>query len=352
MDWSVSHTNVVTACQIDPHSMAVLGELSGFEPGGSSLTWGYYTDTRVSGKLKALNPNWREHALLRIVHAVPEWNYSNTLATMVVTEAPWSRAKGGTTVEYELHSALSMIEKDFLPYHYSIASGARSNDVFNKMLEDAGRPHRLLSGCNNYRYGSAKQYERGDSRLSDLFDIADASGNRLDVDGEGRITFAKYVTPKNITPSWSIDLADPRTTVLDGVSGGTEKYSEPTRVVVTFKGSESENGKTKEYDMAAYADRKSGETSAVRGYTLAKVESISDLNPKTQAALQAEADKRIPDEGGREWELQMLYAPIRIGQTVSLTFPDGPDEGTHRALVKNVELSLGDMIIKLTLKEV
>ena len=92
----------------------------------------------------------------------------------------------------------------------------------------------------------------------------------------------------------------------------------------------------------------------MRGYTIAVVESVNDLEPQTQQALDQIAQNKANelDTAYREWELSCLYMPIKAGDMVNLILPDGVDSGPHKCLVKNVELTLDTMVLHMTLKEV
>ncbi|ANE22411.1 hypothetical protein AAY81_03920 [Denitrobacterium detoxificans] len=357
MDWTrQDRADLIRVYMVDPRSLEVRGELEGVLLDGSSVTWGYETDTRVSGTIKALDSNWIEHSLLRVVHEVPAEGYSNALATLVVTADPSEHAHGATVTTYECHSALSMLEADYLPYHLTIGANARSNDVVAKLLGGAGRPYSIQGDAINKRYSEAVVYPIGDSRLSDLFDIADASGNRIDVDGMGNVTWGRYVEPSKRATTWALDMAAADTNVLDGLESSSTRLSDPSRIVVTYKGSEERtvNGKkeTVDVEIAAYADRTGEQTAAQRGYVIAEVVSIDELEPATKAQAQLEANSRIPSVDRREWQFSMLYMPIAAGDVLELTIPDGPDAGTHRALARNMELDLKTMVMKVTAKEI
>ncbi len=360
MDWSkTERADLIRVYMVDPRSLEVRGELEGVLLDGSSITWGYDTDTRVSGTIKALDSNWIDHSMLRVVHEVPAEGYSKALATLVVTADPSTYGQGATTTTYECHSALSMLEADYLPYHYTIGQNARSNDVVAALLRGAGRPYAIQGDAINKRYSEAVVYPIGDSRLSDLFDIADASGNRIDVDGMGNVTWGRYVEPSKRSVAWALDMAAADTNVLDGLESSSTRLSDPSRIVVTYKGSEeyyaTENGKsvrkTRDVEVAAYADRTGDETASQRGYVIAEVVSLNELSPATKAQAQLQANARVPAVDKREWQFSLLYMPIAAGDVIELSIPDGPDAGAHRAMVRNVELDLGTMVAKVTAKE-
>jgi hypothetical protein len=283
---------------------------------------------------------------------------------MFVQDMPWTGESGAQVVEYGLKSALAAISDDLVPWHWTIGGGVRSNDFVRDILGGTGRPYVIAADAANHLYGEPKVYEMGDSRLSILMDAADVSGNRVGVDGHGRITWSRYVEPSRMGASFRIDVTDPRTLALDGVKGSTSRLSSPTRAVVTYHGQkrdangdivrDAENNPV-EIDLWATADIPGSETSGARGYVMAKHEQLQELDDQTQAAIDAKARavaSQTTSGAWREWELTSAYMPIRMGDVGELVLGDGIDGGLHKVLVKNVKLSLDTLQMWLTLKEV
>lgn len=101
VDWAdQTRLDVLTFQMVSPTNIEqVYGELDGVDLSGSSLTAAYYTDTRTSGRLKVVGGNWRRGSMIRVIHAVPEWNYKAELGTYIVTDdgATRSTASGHTS---------------------------------------------------------------------------------------------------------------------------------------------------------------------------------------------------------------------------------------------------------------
>lgn len=353
-DWSdLSRNDEFLFYCCDPKTLSIRSVLSNVILNGSSLRWGYETDTRVSGLIKVINSDYVDHSLIRAVHYISDWNYQKVLATMVVTDDPENRTKGAWTTSYELHSALSMIEKDCIPWPYTIAVGAKASNVIKNLLGDAGRPYTIGSDFSEYTYNGSGpvMYDMGDSRLSDLFDVCNTSGNFINVDGLGHIVMSRYIPLAERSPVYLFDVSDPRTNVIDGISSSSSRLTAPTREIVTYDG---QDGNGKDVKIYAYADTKSGETSVSRGYIVAEVNSVSKLEPATQARANELANSYLNSNTGysKEWTLSILYVPLDIGDIVELRFPDGDDAGLHRCLVKSMKLNFSTITLDLTLKEV
>jgi hypothetical protein len=358
-DWSdQTRQDTILVYDVDPHSLEVRQQLSGVELSGSSITWGYYTDTRVSGTLKVKDTNHIDHSLIRIVHSIPDWSYSNELATMVVTNDDADRDSGAWITSYELHSALSMLENDLLACCYSIGAGAKAKAIISSLIGNADRPYLFGGDFLDHIYTESKVYDFGNSVLKTLFDICDTADDHLNVDGHGRILIDGYIPPHYIDPSWELDLSNSDTNVLDKISRSSDRLSTPTRVIVHYKGTKQvQSGNSissEEVEVSAYVDATTGETRASRGYTVAKLYEAQDLSPQDVNAARKLAETYLPSahDTTLTWQLSCLYMPMKIGECVTLIFHDGPDSGSHHCLVQTITLSLDTMVMKLTLKEV
>ena len=350
-DWSdTSRQDRLVFYDVDPHSLEVRQELTGVKLSDSSITWGYYTDTRVSGTIKVLNSNHIDHSLIRVVHTIPDWGYSDTLATLLVTGDDAERDNGAWVTTYTCHSMLTMLEDDLLRCMFCARKGNKASDLLKNLLNDCGHKYRISGSAHDYRYsadGTALAF--GASALSGVNDVCGTSNNRVDVDGSGVITISAYTAPANITPAWSIDLTDSRTNVVDDISRSSSRLSTPTREIVYCTTTDSNNNSVTYF---GYADATTGETAAKRGYVLAEVQSVQDLT--SNAAATASAKSYLADnvDEDREWKIKLLYMPMKIGQTAYITFPDGDDEGRHHCLIKEIDLALDTLIMSVTLKEV
>ena len=70
VNWrDLSHSNITTIQMISPSNQTtVLGELDGVDLSGSSISMGYYTDTRQQAIIKTINGNWKRGSFLKIIH--------------------------------------------------------------------------------------------------------------------------------------------------------------------------------------------------------------------------------------------------------------------------------------------
>jgi hypothetical protein len=332
---------------VDPHNLDVVrGELSNVKLEDCSITQGYETDTRISGKVSLLSGSYIMNSWIRIVHEVRKENYRNELGTFIPIN-PASKTSSGAKIDsYDLQSVLWALKSDLCPFHFSIGAGAYALDAFDRICDNCGRAYIHAAGVNNYRYTTSKVYEMGDSYLDDLFDICSASGNRLDVDGHGRITISKYTSPRYITASWDLDYDDPKSMITsDGIETSSTDYDTPNRAIVIYQNDNVE--------IYAYADAPSRYifSSAQRGYVTASVHQVSDMSPATKLNAQAMANRYLEEglTGVTEYKLTALYFPAKAGETLNLTFGGN----THHCLIKSIDpINLKSMTMGLTLKEV
>jgi hypothetical protein len=347
IDWKdPTREDVLHFLMVDPHNLDIIrGELKNVILEDSSLTEGYFTDTRKSGKLTFLKENYIANSWIRVVHEVPAANYRNELGTFVAVSPGGTTAQGADKQTFDLHSMLWTMEEDRCPNHFAIGEGAYALDAFDRICDNCGRPYVHSAGVNNYRYTSSKIYEMGDPFLSDLLDICETSRNRLDVDGHGRITISKYVSPRYITATWDLNYDDPRSMIKsEGIETSSSDYDTPNRSIVVYQNDNVE--------IYAYADAPSSYifSSAQRGYVMAAVQNISDLSPATKIHAQAVASQMLEEgmTGVTQYKLETMYFPGHEGETVNLTF----DGETHHCLIQYIDpINLHDMTMQLTLRE-
>ena len=87
MDWhDLTRRGIMTVTMVNPTDLdATMGELEGVDLSGSSLSYGYYSDTRVTRKLRVVGDGWQRGSWLRIGCRIPEWQWSRELGTFIDT---------------------------------------------------------------------------------------------------------------------------------------------------------------------------------------------------------------------------------------------------------------------------
>lgn len=338
--------DVLRVVQLSPNQLdGTLGDLPGVLASGASITEGYYTDNRTSAKLTVLEAQREPYAWLRLVHECPGYGWSEELGTYVVAQEDTAYQGGTSTTDYDLRSILWAISSDTQPFHFSIGAGATTRQVFERICQTVGKSGRILAGAGDHRYGDSVVYDVGNSYLSDLFDIASTSNNRLDVDGHGRITLGPYTPPSQRDPDWVLDSSTKPIVIDDGIKVEDTTGQATSRVVVTYKSGDTE------INAGADVDASSPYSSARRGYTIAETKQATDMSPATQAQADATARSDLAlntSDAGRVRSCKCLYFPVHEGDVVEWR------EGTSstKYLVKEADKDLSDWTVSLTLKEV
>ena len=358
-DWrDITRKDRIVVQQVNPSNIdAVMGELEGVDLTGSTITAGYYTDTRASGTIRVVGDGWQRGSFIRIVHQVPEWAYSRELGTFIVTNDEPNRANGTWVHDLTLQSLLLGLSTDKLVRPWVISANAMMLTAAAQCL-DAAHYKYDLSNANDYRFSGAQVVETGTDRLSALFELSKLGGNRLDVDGHGRFVMSKYVPPSSRVPSFTIDLDDPRGVAVDGLSRSTDFLEMPNVVGVCYRYNTTKNGKSVQYEIDASASVSSDSPIAhtARGYTITDFRQENQMTPATAARAQELAAKYLKNDSIEqvEWQLNTVYLPLWEGDVVTLVVRDGQEEyqGARVCLVKSVEIKLDDLSMQLTLKEV
>lgn len=335
----------------------IYDELQGVDWAASSISCGYYTDTRTSGSLAFVGDNYKPRgAFVRIVYEVPSWGYSRELGTFAPIEDPTTRQNGQWKTTLELHSMPYTMSLDIATCPMQIAAGSNVLTVMERELTAAGRAY-VFKSPNAYIFANPKIMETGKSRLSRMFELCTLSNNRLDVDGHGRMTIEPYVLPTQRPIVATIDLSDPRGIAYDTVTRSTDWLGMPTTAAVSYSYSDNVGGEsvTREINAAVSVLATNHASKIVRGYNIVDFRQISDLSPATAAAAQKLAKKYLESDSYEkiEWEITCKFLPIQAGDVIELVVPDGDPlyAGTRRCMVKNIDMSFPHMDMTLTLKE-
>lgn len=363
LDWKdQTREDKLTFLMVSPtNPNDIYGELDGVDLSGSSLDAAYYTDIRTSGRLEVVGDGWVRGSLIRVVHDVPEWGWRKTLGTYIVTADDASRSNGVWRYRLNLQSRLFGLSTDRLVRPWTLATNAKALTAMRQCMNDASYEYTIISGAEDYTIKTPLVIESGTSRLECLYSLSSMANDRIDVDGDGRVTISKYVNPQSKAASARIDLSDPRGIAQDNLSRSTDWLQMVDTVAVSFKYSDTvtkgEKTETVQREINAHAKVSASvhQAHANRGYTVTDFRSLSELSPQTVARAQQLANQYLKEQAAEliTWELTTTYLPIWEGDVVDLVINDGMNEyrGVRKCLVKNIELDLATMTMRLTLKE-
>lgn len=340
IDWrDPARRDEVRFQMVDPNNLDnVYGDLTDVQLGSSSITYGYFADTRYSSGISFLkSSNYVENAWVRIIHDVPAAGYSNELGTFIPT-SPVETRQGSIIVELDLQSPLWGLKDDLLTSKLSIGKKSSMLSAISKVCTNHHRPY-LFENPNDIISDNSIVYDVGESALSVLHDLCNQSGNRLDLDGHGRIVIAPVIDSSSLTPTYTLDYDDPRSMIIeDSVKMESQIADIPSRAIVV-------NG-----DTVGYADLNDGVpySAAQRGYVLAS--KYEDKSATTQAKAEAIAARNLRSfSTSTIWSMDCLYFPCKCGDNITFVY-----EGKkHVCMVQSIDpLDLDTMTMGLTLREI
>lgn len=346
MDWTdLTREDQLVFTQVSPTNLDdTVAPLEDVDLSGSSITYGYYTDTRVSGTLVTYG-DYKLGSFIRIGHRVPSEGYERELGTFIVTANPSVRSNGRWRTTLKLQSILYGLSTDIADLPWCISQNATAMKAIRDILEYRNRQY-VDGGAIDSVFNSPILLESGKSRLSHIYALCSASGNRLDVDGHGRVVISEYVNPATVTPQFTFDLDDPKGIMLDELSRESNYLSEADTVIVNYRYTDKDDS---EKEIAATV---TSDYFGARGYTIADFHSISDMSPATQLRAAEIAESYLPTGETLRFEIAHKHLPIKAGDVVYLKVRDGEGRyvGRHKCLVQTTKLSLKYMDMRTTLK--
>lgn len=350
VDWGDPElSTTVQVLQVDAHDRdSVLGTL---DFTAVTISYGYYTDSRVSAKVTTLEADRLiDGAWLRVVLEVDGQEWQQELFTGYVSGVDESRGPGGMVeTSLELSSALMALDSDALPNLFCVGERATARQAIASIMDRAGMPWRFEAGAGDYRFTSTRLYDPGESLLSVLFDVAGTADMRIDVDGHGTVVFAGYTRPASVSPAVALDSDGPRSVVLaSSVGRSSDQYAAANRSIVVWKDDDDSF-------ITGYADVPSSSSGsyARRGVRVAEVHELQDMpEPRSVAHAQQLAQRYLQDDAswGTEYQASVMWSgDVRCGDVVSFAPPGG---APVKVLVSAVDSDPLGMRMDLTLKEV
>jgi len=344
-DWKDPRNDIeLRAWEIDPWNLNVVrSEITGLIPASCSIDTGYYSDTRASAKICALDFEIEDGSWIRLALEVPNTGYTEELFTGPVASIQTTEVADSQKTVWEAQSAVWAISEDMQASHWTVGKGSSASSVINKVCSAVGKSY-LFSGFHEYTFGQTVTYEVDDSFANILFDVCDRSSNRMDVDGHGRLVFSRYYAPSARSADWTLDERDARSLIVDVGDEEDSPGDAYGRAIVICK-----NG-DKEVLGQANVSATHRASSQKRGYLRSKVYTESDLSPATAARASSKAREYLADicTTKRELTITCMWFPVCAGDMLRLVRLDGSKRDW---LVQSVSCDLSAWTKKLTLKE-
>ncbi len=357
LDWTdLSRTDKIELIMVSPQSMdQTYGVLQNAILSDCNISSLYYSDTRTSGSISVLGVDqYVPNSLIRVIHHIPEWGYTNELGTYLVRESPYTRKRGSWKTQLKLESRLEGLALNLAKAPWTVARGASVVNAIQQMLTECQMEYSVI-GAKDQTASTPFVYETGTSYLSRIYDLCNISKNRLDINSHGTVVVAAYTEPKYKAPKFRLDLADIHGLVGDDITLTSSYMETPNRAIVTYRYSEEINGESVDREITAFTDSYGSNSIGSRGYVVSDYYEVSELTPPTYAtALQISQQRLLNQQKDKvEWEITCPYFPVWEGDIIELVVHDGPAsyQGNRHCLVKSQKISLNNMSMDLVLKE-
>lgn len=328
-----------------------LGTLENVDISSVSITEGYYTDTRIQGKLTYYGENPNRQAYIRIIAKDTSTGYTEELGTFIPTSDDVSMEGGIVKTTLNLESVLYGISMQKLQRtwvcKYNNSAKSHLYAIFQDKCNFTNLEEFVIDTTVNMELPENAICNAGSSILELIYGICNAANYRLSVDGHGCVWVKLYVAPSQKEATFTITANSDDSIVLDGVTRSSNYLEMASQVTV-----HATNGNNQEIISTQNA---TGRLSvAQRGYVVGKYYDQSSMSPFTQARADQLAKEYLAKATNEnmEWTLTTEYMPIVAGDVGYLEgLNDNYSYGTRKkVLVKSRELDLATMTQKLTLK--
>lgn len=337
------------------------GTLDNVDLSSVSITEGYYTDTRIQGKMTYYDTLSIDHrqAYIRIIATDTTTGYSVELGTFIPTSDDVTMEGSVIKTTVNLESILYGVSMQKLQSPWICKTGMSAytnllNILINKcniqLDSDAFRLGFDKRGnyiTNDFVFSESALKDAGSSVLELMYGICNATANRLDVDGHGRILFYGYTAPSKQNATFTIIANTADSIVLDGVTRSSNYLEMASQVTVHATNDESA-------EIVSTQNATGRLSQSQRGYIVGKYYDVTSMSPFTQARANQLAKDYLAKATNEnmEWTLTTEYIPIYCGDVGYLDgLQDNYGYGSKKkVLVKSRDLDLTTMTQKLTLK--
>lgn len=328
------------------------GTLDNVDISSVSITEGYYTDTRIQGKLTYYGENPQRQAYIRIIAKDTSTGYVEELGTFIPTSDDVTLEGGIVKTQVNLESILYGISMQKLQKKFVVTGVETVYNYLKQIFENKcnlkwDESYTFYGAQFPFNLPTSSVCEAGSSILELIYGICNYNSfGRLDVDGHGCVSVYYYTAPKDKPATFTITANSDDSIVFDGVTRSSNYLEMASQVTVHATSGNNEITSTQ-----TATDRLSP---ANRGYIVGKYYDTSSLSPFTQAQADTLAKSYLSKATNEnmEWTLTTEYMPIHCGDVGYLEgLKDNYHYGTSKkVLVKSRELDLATMTQKLTLK--
>jgi hypothetical protein len=331
------------------------GELDNVDISSVSITEGYYTDTRIQGKLTYYGENPYRQAYIRIIATDTVSGYSEELGTFIPTSDDVTMEGSIVKTTLNLESVLYGISQQKLQSAWSLTAGGSSytthlSQILSKKCNIELHSDFINMTTPNGSIPSQAVTDAGSSVLALVFAICNTAKFRLSVNGHGEVWIHEYTAPSQRDPTFTITANSENSVVLDGVTRSSNYLEMASQVTVHSK----QTVDNVEKEISSTQTGTGRLSLAQRGYIVGKYYDLSDMSPFTQARADQLAKQHLSTAQNEniEWTLTTEYMPIYTGDVGYLEgLNDNYNYGAKKKVfVKSRDIDLATMTQKLTLK--
>lgn len=243
---------------VNPFTLQEEGEIEA-NAAQSSLTWGLYTDNKLTGSINTLNSLGR-NKLVRVKHTIEIPNqitYTHTLGTMFVEnsgEAAKFKLKDGNL---KCYSTLWRFTQDILSRDFYRPKGYNIIQEMRELVEiDGGRFQTTPSVDTTQTHTRDILFEMGTNRATVLNTIAGWIGCSIYPDADGFITLDKYVAPQDRQISYTFEAGE-KCIYLSGADF-EENSDARNRIICFYQAQGTENNQSVVHAKTVVVDLEAG----------------------------------------------------------------------------------------------
>lgn len=264
-----------------------------------------------------------------------------------------SRSIEGAASSYSLkmYGLLQELLDDKFAQPYTVSKGENAVDVARSVCEGAGLT--VVADDSAYTVTKMRAYgvgveqnnsEVGDTKLDMVNDLLSLAGFRAAyTDVLGRVRFERYRDPADIAPAW--DFEEGRNARFETSMTEERDYTTAANHIVVRYGS-LEDGDGRVIVGEAWDNDPASDLSTVsRGRTITNSYSYSELPPgdsvsemRNYANERAESLLKTAQSVIRRVTFTHTYAPIRVNDTLSLSYPTGDINGKFQVRTQTLRL--------------
>lgn len=339
----------VRIMRVDRASGAETGRVDGVLRGGS-ITRNQDTDVTESATLDFEGPSDSPTDLLRVwadLDYEDGTRESISLGTFL-PDGPKREVTGGDADSrpLNLYGRLRELSDDQFAYPVSLQPGENPLDFIDETIREAGL-ETAAHPATDYRMGTTWTFGMDDSaqknKLNAVNELLDLMGwNSARTDPMGRVLLTPYTQLKDRAPSWTFtEGADAR--FVRSMTDERDWFDTANQVIVIYSDQERDIR-----GLAVDDDPASEFSTVTRGRVVSKTYTYSDIpDGMSETDAQAMADAKAAELLAtaqsviRRVTFTHIYAPVTIGDVVTLDYPAGGIRGDLAVRTQKIDLTAG-----------